>query len=60
MKVIKNTTVVYKLELTHEEAMWLQTLMQNPLHADELDREDPQDRTNRMKLFGALKAATSE
>ena len=50
---IRQTTVV-DLQLTKEEARWLKSLVQNPIHATHPSQEDPQDKKNRSALWNAL------
>lgn len=45
-------TIVYKLELTQEEANWLKALVQNPVC--DPSQESKEDKEMRQNLFKAL------
>lgn len=54
MKAKTTSTII--LEMSVEEAQWLQGLMQNPLYGDGSD-EEPEMKEMRFKFFHALKEA---
>ena len=47
---------VVNLKLNIDEARWLTTIMQNPLHGESLAEEDETNATMRRDLFDALRA----
>ncbi len=53
-QISKTNQVVYTLEFTQEDAMWLKSIMQNPLNCVLPEDEDPQDKTKREELWEAL------
>ena len=53
MKTIIKQSIT--LELTHEEAVWLKNIVQNPLHdIERLEDENATDRSMRETFFKAL------
>lgn len=55
MQVKLETSVVIRLTLTEEEALWLRAVMQNPLNPHE---ESVSDFDMRMAFFEAMKGIT--
>lgn len=56
MQVTTSTTIVVNLQLTREEALMLQTLVQNPIMPDE-----PQELSNlRANLFNGIKSSLEQ
>lgn len=48
-------TVTYKLSLTQDQANWLRSVMQNPLHGQSAQTELLEDVQMRLDFFEALK-----
>lgn len=55
MKSTITTTIVVTLVLSKDEAGWLHTVMQNPLHDQNPHRESDVDRGMRQKFWEATK-----
>ena len=53
-QISKTKQVVYTLEFTQEDAMWLKSIMQNPLNCVNPEDEDHQDKAKREELLDAL------
>lgn len=53
-QINKTNQVVYTLEFTREDAMWLKSIMQNPLNCVNPEDEDHQDKAKREELWEAL------
>ena len=53
-QISKTNQVVYTLEFTQEDAMWLKSIMQNPLNCVHPDDEHPTDKAKREELWNAL------
>lgn len=53
-QISKTKQVVYTLEFTQEDAIWLKSIMQNPLNCVNPEDEDPQDMAKRKELWEAL------
>ena len=58
MQVQIDQSLTLKLSLSKEEAEWLNGVMQNPLHGQHPDDEDPQDAEMRYTFFSATKIVT--
>ena len=54
MKSQTTITVKVVLELDDEEARWLKSVMQNPLHNQDAYSEREQDKEMRRKFFDAI------
>lgn len=54
MKSSTRTVLETTLVLNLEEAAWLRAHMQNPLHDESLEEEDPINREFREKFFRAV------
>lgn len=54
MQVEQKKSVRYVLTLTAEEAQWLQSAMQNPLHGTPYEEEPEVDSRMRESFFNAL------
>lgn len=55
MKVSKEQIFQITLVLNKEEATWLHSIMQNPLHGQSPDEEDTMDAVLRHRFFDATR-----
>lgn len=53
-QISKTNQVVYTLEFTQEDAMWLKSIMQNPFNCVNPEDEHPTDKAKREELWHAL------
>ncbi len=53
-QINKTKQVVYTLEFTQEDAMWLKSIMQNPLNCMNPEDEHHTDKAKREELWNAL------
>ena len=54
MKANKAVTKEYVITLTKEERDWLREMVQNPIHCDNPNDEDPLERDMRQTFWDAL------
>lgn len=52
---VEYTVTTVKLTLDRNEAAWLKTVMQNPLHNEAIEEENGMQRAYRKALYDALK-----
>jgi predicted transcriptional regulator len=53
-QISKTKEIVYTLEFTQEDAIWLKSVMQNPLNCVHPEDEDPYHKNKRQELWEAL------